>query len=132
MDQRAVHDQWNGHGDVEQGEPVGKEDPRPFGNGRDLVKHEQEQNQPQDGVDRLDGELGRGEEQGEERDVTGHGKRTERAEVPAIFQCDQAEGNDDQEHCLFMDVPAEQERGISAEGDGANECLPVGSKPEFG
>lgn len=131
MQQRAVHDQWNGHRQVQEGEPVGEEDPRPFRYRRHVVEHVKEQYQPEDGVYRLEGELGGGEEQREERYVSGDCERLEGAVVPAVFERDQAERDDDQENGLFVHVPAEEEGGVAAESDGADERLPVGAEPEF-
>lgn len=56
-------------------------------------------------------------------------KGTKSAEVPAVFEGYQAEGNDNQEDSLLMDVPPEQERGISAESDSAHESIPIGIEP---
>lgn len=58
-------------------------------------------------------------------------ERAKRAEVAPVFERDQAERDDDQENGLFVHVPAEEEGGVAAESDGADERFPVGPEPEL-
>jgi hypothetical protein len=46
--------------------------------------------------------------------VACHSEWAEGAKMSAIVQRNQAERNDDQQNGLFMDMPAEEERGIGA------------------
>ena len=96
-----------------------------------MVKHVEEQYQPEDGVHRLERELGGCEEEREERHVSGDRERLEGAVVSPIFERDQAERDDDEEDGLLVHVPAEEEGGVAAESHGADEGLPVGAEPEF-
>ena len=95
MHQRAVHDQRDRNGVVQQREAVEQENARMDGHGREFLERVQEEDQPEDGVDCLYGELGGGEEQWEERDVAGDCERSEGAEVPAVFEREEAEGDED-------------------------------------
>lgn len=63
--------------------------------------------------------------------MTCHRKRTEGAEIPTVLESDQAEWNDNEEDCLFVDVPSKKERGVSAKSNGAHEGCPLGAEPEF-
>ena len=38
-----------------------------------------------------------------------HGQRPEGTEISAVFECEQAEGDDDQEDGLLVDMPSEEE-----------------------
>ena len=60
-----------------------------------------------------------------------HSKRTEGTEVSSIFDRDQAEWDDNQEHGFLVHVPAEQKRCVCAKGDGAHKELPGWSEPEL-
>ena len=59
------------------------------------------------------------------------GERPEGAEVAAVFQSNKAEREDDEEDGFFVDVPAEEEGGVAAEGERADECFPGGVEEEF-
>lgn len=61
-----------------------------------------------------------------------YGERPEGTEIATIGECDEGEGDDDQEDCFFVDVPAEEEGGIAAEGDGSDEGFPGWGKEELG
>lgn len=98
---------------------------------RDFVKRCQQPDEPGHGVDGLDGKLHGGEEEGEQADVPSYGKGPEGAEVAAVFECDQAEGDDDGEDGFFMDVPAKEEGGIAAESHAADEGVPCRAYEEF-
>jgi len=126
VNKRRVHNQRDADGDVEGAESIEQEEARPRRRGGEVIKRNQEENQPEDGVGRLDGELGRREQQREERDVARHGQGPEGAEIPAVLQGDEAEGDDDEEDGLLMDMPPEEERGVSAEGDSPDEVVPGG------
>jgi hypothetical protein len=56
--------------------------------------------------------------------MAGHGQRSEGTEISSVFESNQAERDDDEEYGLLMDVPAEQERRIAAEGDRTDERVP--------
>lgn len=58
-------------------------------------------------------------------------ERTEGAEVPSIFNGDQAEWDNNQEHGFLVDVPPKQKRRVRAKSDGAHERLPGWSEPEL-
>jgi hypothetical protein len=50
--------------------------------------------------------------------------------VTAVLQSNKAERNNDQEDSFFVDVPAEEEGGVGAEGGGADEGGPCGVEEE--
>ena len=50
------------------------------------------------------------------------------AVIPAILKRDQTEGNNDEQNCLFVNVPSEQKGCISAERHGADKGFPGGLK----
>lgn len=56
---------------------------------------------------------------------------SECAEVASIFECNEAEWDNDQKNSLFVDVPAKEEGGISAESDSSDKRFPVRTQPEF-
>ena len=56
--------------------------------------------------------------------MTCHGQWAEGAEVATVVKCDQAERNDDQQNRFLVDVPAEEERGVSAESGSCHEVGP--------
>ena len=60
-------------------------------------------------------------------------QRTEGAEVATVFQRDERKRDDDEENGFLVDVPAEEEGCVAAEGDGADELLPFldGAEEEF-
>lgn len=60
-----------------------------------------------------------------------HCQRSECAEVAAVLECDQAKGDDDQKHGFLVDVPAKEERGIAAQSNCADECVPLRPEPEL-
>ena len=92
MHQRTIHNQRNRDGIIHQREPIQQKHPRPPRNGRQSLKSEQKQHQPEDGVHCFDGEFSCGEEQREEGDVAGDGERAESAEVSKVFEGEEAEG----------------------------------------
>ncbi len=53
-------------------------------------------------------------------------QRSERTEMPSIFQRDEAERDDDEKNGLFMYMPAKEERGIAAECHSAYKIVPCG------
>lgn len=63
--------------------------------------------------------------------MTRHCQRSESSKVSTIFERKQAEWDNDEQNRLLMDVPAEQERGIAAEGDCRHEVVPVGVEEEL-
>jgi hypothetical protein len=46
--------------------------------------------------------------------MPGHGQRPEGTEISAVFECQQAERDYDEEDGLFVDVPSEEERCVAA------------------
>ena len=60
-----------------------------------------------------------------------HSQWTEGTEVPAIVECNEAEGNNNQQDGFLVDVPAEEERGVSAESGSCNKVGPCRSKEEL-
>lgn len=65
MDERAVENERNGDGDIHQRETIEEKDAGPLRDGSDPVKGEEEQDEPQHGVDGFDGEFRRREEERE-------------------------------------------------------------------
>lgn len=63
--------------------------------------------------------------------MTRNGQRSKRSQVPTIFQCKQAEGNDNKQYGLFMDMPAEEKGGVSTERNCGNEVVPCGVEKEL-
>ena len=63
--------------------------------------------------------------------MTRHSQRSEGSQEAAIFQCKQAEGNDDEQDRLLVHMPAEKERRIATERDGRNEVVPSWPEEEF-
>lgn len=55
---------------------------------REPVKGQQKQHKPKDGVDCLYGELGGGEQERKQRDVTRYCQRSESTEIPAVTERD--------------------------------------------
>src|SRR5436189_6151148 len=106
MNKRTVHDQWNGHGIVQQREPVEQENTRPYRYGNQLVEYEKEEHEPEDGVNSFDGEFGDGEQQRKKGDMARDGERAEGTEISSVFKREETEGYYDQEYCFFVDVPA--------------------------
>ena len=51
--------------------------------------------------------------------------------MATVVKCDQAERNDDQQNRFLVDVPAEEERGVSAESGSCNEIGPGRSEEEL-
>lgn len=66
VQERAVEDERDAHGDVEGTEAVEQEESRLVRRRCETIECQQEQDQPKDGVDSLDRKLGRGKEEGEE------------------------------------------------------------------
>lgn len=66
MKNRTVENKRNRQGQIKQRKAVEEKNSGPLWDWRHTVEHEKEQNQPKDGVDRLERELGRCEQQGEE------------------------------------------------------------------
>lgn len=131
MNERAVHNQRDGHRDVQQREAVEQEHPRPLRWRSHPVKSEQEQHQPQNRVDSLDGKFGHSEDQREERDVACHRKGPEGTEVPSVLECNQAERDDYKEDGLLVDMPPEEERSVPTQGQRTYKGIPVRTEPEF-
>lgn len=63
--------------------------------------------------------------------MASHGEGSGCAEVSSVLEGDKAEWDDDEENGLFVDVPPEEEGGVSAKRERANEGVPVGSEPEL-
>lgn len=95
-----------------------------------MVEGEEEDEQPGNGVEDLDWELGRGVKEREERDVACNSEWAEGAEVAAVAKGDEGGGDEDQQDSFLVDVPAKEERGVGAEGGGADEGGPGGVEEE--
>lgn len=124
MQQGAVDNERDADCNVERAEPVKEEEAGARRGGREAIKRQQKEHEPEDGVDGLDRELGRRKQQREEGHVACHGERPECAQVPPVLKREQTERDNDKEHGLLMDVPAEEERRVTAERDGANKVVP--------
>lgn len=98
---------------------------------REMVKGQEEHHEPGNGVNGLDGELGGGEEEREERDMAGDGQRSESTQISAVGEGNEAEWDDDQENRFFVHMPAEEKRRITTKGDGTDECIPSWLEEEF-
>lgn len=131
MHERGVHNQRDAERDVHEAEPVQQEDTRAAASWCEPVEGQQEQHEPEDRVHGLDGELGGREEEGEEGDVAGDGQGSEGAKIPTVLECDEGEWDDDEQDGLLVDVPAEEERGVPAERNGADEAGPGGIEEEL-
>lgn len=51
--------------------------------------------------------------------------------VAPVFECQEAEWDDDEQDGLFVHVPAEEKRGIAAKRHGRNKGLPCGLEEKF-
>lgn len=131
VDQGAVQDQRNANRDIQQRKSVQQEYPRPFRHGCHSVKGKQEQDQPEDGIYRLDGKFGGCEEQREKRDMARDRQGSEGAKIPSILQRNQTEWDDDQQNRLLVNVPAEEERRISTQCHRSHKRIPVWSEPQL-
>lgn len=58
-------------------------------------------------------------------------QRTESTQVSPVFQSDQAEGDDDEEYSLLMDMPSEQKRGVATECHCSDEGIGCGIPEEL-
>lgn len=63
--------------------------------------------------------------------MSGNCQWSEGTEVSTIFECDQTERNDNEEHGLLVHMPAKQEGGISTQSDRSDESIPSRTQPEF-
>ena len=124
MHQRAVEDKRDTDGDVDRAEAIKQEQSLTGRRGRETVEGHQEENKPKYGVNGLDGELGRREDQREQRYMTSHSQWAESSQIPTVLERDKAEGDDDQQDSLLVNVPTEQERGVPAKSDSPDETLP--------
>lgn len=131
MHERAVQDQRNANCYVQQRKSVQQEYSGPFRDGSHSVKDKQKQDQPEDGIYRLDGKLGGREEQREKRDMARYRQRSEGAKIPSILEGNQTEWNYDEQNCLLMNMPAEEERGISTQCDRSHKRIPIRSEPQL-
>lgn len=60
-----------------------------------------------------------------------HGEGFEGREVAPVLQGEEGEGEDHEEDGFFVDVPAEEEGGVAAEGNGAEEVVVGGFEEEL-
>lgn len=60
-----------------------------------------------------------------------HSQRAEGAKVATVVKRDQAERYNDQQNRFLMDVPAEEERGVSAESGGGHKIGPCRPEEEL-
>lgn len=124
MDEGAVGDERDAHGNVQEAESIEEKDAGASGGRREAIKGEQEEEEPEDGVDGLDGEFCGGEEQGKERDVSGDGERAKGTKVAAVLEREQGKWNEDEEDGFLVHVPAKEKGGIGAEGNGTDKSFP--------
>jgi hypothetical protein len=61
--------------------------------------------------------------------VAGYRKGSERAEIAAIFEGDQAKRNDNQEYSFLVNMPAEEEGCVAAKSERSDEGIPIGLEP---
>lgn len=59
------------------------------------------------------------------------GQRPKCSEIPPIFQGPQAERYDHQENSFLVDVPTEEERGVTTQSDGSDESIPIGDEEKL-
>lgn len=85
-----------------------------------------EDNEPNKGDETLEHPLCGAVQEREERDVAGRREHLERREQSAVLADDKRQGHDDEHDGLLVDVPAKEEGGVGAEGDGADEALELG------
>lgn len=71
------------------------------------VESDKKRYEPEDGINRLHGKLGRREQQREKGNIASHRQRPEGTEETTISQCYQAERDDDNQDGFFVDMPAE-------------------------
>lgn len=95
MDERAVRDERDTDGNIQKREAIEEEYARAIRRRSQMVECEEEDEQPGEGVEDLDGELGGGVEEGEEGDVAGDGEGAEGAEVAAVAEGDEGGGDED-------------------------------------
>jgi len=124
MHQRAIRYEGDRHRNVEQRKPVQQEDTRLLRRRCQPIKREEEGDEPENSVDDFDRELHRREQQREQADVSRDGERSEGPQVSPVFEREQAEREDDEQDGLFVDVPAEEERGVAAQRQRGDEILP--------
>ncbi len=130
MDEGTVRDERDTDGDIQEREAIEEEHARAVRRRGQMIEGEEEDQQPSKGVEDLDRELGRGVKEGKERDVASDGEGAESTEISAIAEGDKGCGNEDQQNGFLMDVPAEEEGGVGAEGGGADEGGPGGVEEE--
>lgn len=63
--------------------------------------------------------------------MTSYCEGAEGTEVASVFEGDETEWDDNEEDGFFVDVPAEEEGGIAAEGYCADEGIPGWIKEEL-
>lgn len=123
--QGTIDNQWDRNGQVKQRKPVEYENSGPLGDGCDSVEDEEEQHQPQDCINSLEGEFGGCKQQREEWDMACNRQRSEGAEVATVLEGDETEWNDDEENGFLMHMPTEEEWCITAEGDRTDKGIPT-------
>lgn len=62
--------------------------------------------------------------------MTGYRKRTEGTKVSTIAKSNETERDDDEEDCLFMNMPSKEKGGIATERYRTDEILPSGLDEE--
>ena len=95
------------------------------------IEHHQHHSQPEYSIHDLDRKLHRGKQQWKQAHVTGNGQRSERSEVPSVFECEQAKGYNDKQNRFLVDVPAEEEGSVSAQCESRHKCMPIRFKEEL-
>ena len=88
------------------------------------AKCDQKQDQPEYCIHRLDRELRSSKQQRKQRDMPSNSQGAECTERSPVLQGYQTERDDDKQDRFLMHMPPEEERGVAAEGDRANENFP--------
>lgn len=98
---------------------------------RHSIKNQEHHNEPEYGVNHLHRELHCSEKQWKQAHVTGYGQRSEGSEIATILQRKQTERYDDEQYGLLMNVPAKEERSITAKRECRYESVPVRFEEEL-
>lgn len=131
MYQRSIRNQWYANNNKQRRRSIQQEPPPRRRSRHNSVERIQEDKKPGDGVRNLDRPLRSGEQKREEGNVPRDGEGLEGGEVSAVFEAQEREGEDHEEDGFFVDVPAEEEGGVTAEGDGAEEIVISRLRKEF-
>lgn len=98
---------------------------------RQPIERHQDADEPENRVHDFDWELLRREEQRKQADVPTDSQWAKGTKVPSVFEREEAEGDDDEQDGFLVHVPAEEEGGVGAEGEGGDEACPGGLEEEL-